>query len=1143
MRRLLIRLFYAGLLAFVMLSALLYVLIGTAAGSRWLLLSAAHFTHDRFTFAASSGNLLDGLRVDGLRWRSPELDIDIRHALLRWRALDLLAGRLQIETLAAEQVRIVRHPGPAQASSTGPPVLPVAVRVADLRIDDLVFVDGQQRFRLSRMRAGLTLAGSRLSLARLRLESPQGSLAIVGDMHLAAPYMLDLRTAWQVEPEAGTRFVGHGSIRGPLQALHIRQQLTAPFTVSLDGQTDALRQTGSVELSWKHARWPLSGPAAIQSAAGRLQATGGLAAYRLHLDTALKARQLDVSRLQADIEGDRTGLRIDRLTASLLGGTLQAHGKLAWQAKPVWQLAVNVHDIDPGLFDAAWPGRLTGKAFLHGDDRQIAFAVDPVTGRLRGLPANLRMQGVLELARRELKLDGARLDVLGAQADLNGRATEGGADLHFVLEVPKLKAFDAQAGGSLRVSGQISGPWRWPRVDARAEGRQLHLRELSVAHLEATIKPAAQDNLQARVIVQGLDRGGLHIERLALSADGKPARMRLALHAQAPQGRLDAALTGGLSSRKTGWDGRLERLELLPRKGSAWRLSRPAGLRIAPGRIDLALACLRPVSDATAHLCLQMASSPKGIALQTEWQKLPLAMLDPWLPPSLRAGGHLSGQGRLQGPLDALQGQLTASAPDGHIELTRSTGKRRYALPLTQLTLGLHREQLTLSVNGGLPEGGQLAARLDTGLAAQAALSGHIDLKLPHLRFLDGLIPDTQGIEGALMANLTLSGTRAAPSIETRASLERGAMTLNRAAIRMQDVQASLQGSGQTLDIALQARSGPGRIDAKGRVNGLFTPQPVLQLDVKGERFEAVHLPQVSALISPALTVTADPRKIRIRGRVEVPQATIKVKRVPPGAVDVSADTRIVGAAAPSPMHGPQLDAAIELSLGQAVKLDAFGLAGQLTGDMLISQRADAPTVADGSLRIVDGTYSAYGLNLALSRGVLNFAGPVDNPGLDVVAQRQTGDVTAQLTVTGTLKSPRSQVSATPPMSESEALSWLITGHGLAGSSKSDAALLLKALASMHAGDGGNGGLLSSLKARTGLSDIGVQGGSSLQQSSLLLGKYLTPDLYVRYAAGLFDHSNTVSLNYRLSQHFSVEAKSGSAQGIDLLYQIVFGPR
>jgi translocation and assembly module TamB len=402
-------------------------------------------------------------------------------------------------------------------------------------------------------------------------------------------------------------------------------------------------------------------------------------------------------------------------------------------------------------------------------------------------------------------------------------------------------------------------------------------------------------------------------------------------------------------------------------------------------------------------------------------------------------------------------------------------------------------------------------------------------------------VPQLHALSGRAGAQLTLGGTLAQPRITGSASLSDASATVLAAGIRLQHVQlqARMPENSGILNFEASADSGPGSLQAKGEVRGLDTGKPQLAMQVNGSNFQAVDLPQIQAQISPQLNIDADPALVKIRGKIVVPEAKIQVHRLPAKAVSVSPDTEIVGQTKPQ-SRGPQIDAELELALGDKVSIDALGLSGKLRGNLLVHQQGNATPTADGSLNIVDGSYSAYGLNLTLSRGTLYFAGPVDNPGLDVVAQRQTGAVTAKLTVTGTLKSPRSEISADPPMSQADALSWLLTGHGMNEGSRSDAALLLRAVYSMNVADNG-GGLVTQLEQRTGLNEISVQGGDTLQQSALVLGKYLTPDIYVRYSTGLFKRMNTLSMTYRLTRHLSVEAQSGAAQALDLLYQIEFG--
>jgi translocation and assembly module TamB len=64
---------------------------------------------------------------------------------------------------------------------------------------------------------------------------------------------------------------------------------------------------------------------------------------------------------------------------------------------------------------------------------------------------------------------------------------------------------------------------------------------------------------------------------------------------------------------------------------------------------------------------------------------------------------------------------------------------------------------------------------------------------------------------------------------------------------------------------------------------------------------------------------------------------------------------------------------------------------------------------------------------------------------------------------------------------------------------------------------------------------------SGVSQSMLLLGKYLTPQLYVSYGRSLFDESQQIRARYSFSRQWEVETRvSSDASGGDLFYRIEF---
>src|SRR5690606_4600385 len=104
---------------------------------------------------------------------------------------------------------------------------------------------------------------------------------------------------------------------------------------------------------------------------------------------------------------------------------------------------------------------------------------------------------------------------------------------------------------------------------------------------------------------------------------------------------------------------------------------------------------------------------------------------------------------------------------------------------------------------------------------------------------------------------------------------------------------------------------------------------------------------------------------------------------------------------------------------------------------------------------------------------------------------------------------------------------YLVLGRPLrqATSSEDQSALGTAATAVSTAG----GDLLArSLGARLGLDDVGVGTSRELGAGALTVGKYLSPRLYLGYGRSLFDGGQLVTLRYRLSEHFELEAQSGT---------------
>jgi translocation and assembly module TamB len=163
--------------------------------------------------------------------------------------------------------------------------------------------------------------------------------------------------------------------------------------------------------------------------------------------------------------------------------------------------------------------------------------------------------------------------------------------------------------------------------------------------------------------------------------------------------------------------------------------------------------------------------------------------------------------------------------------------------------------------------------------------------------------------------------------------------------------------------------------------------------------------------------------------------------------------------------------------------------------------------------------------------------GPIDNPGLDLRVARKVDDITAGAQVSGTLKSPRLKLFSTPPMPDSSILSYLVLGQSPQGSSAAQSAMLYRAATAL--GMSGGNKLFAGISETLNLDTFEFESGSEGEGASLLIGKYLTPSLYISYGVGLFKAVNTFKLRYRLSKRLNLEtATSSDHSSADLIYTL-----
>jgi len=1137
--------------------SLLFVLVLTGVGAGvglvtllhhpavppWLSGIAEEATGGQLTVTVAEGRLAGPLHLEGVQWQGDGLTIAARSVDLEWRPLDLLAGRLHIQRLHVRGARVTRSdPPPEPPPSTDDPgvtlpelpALPLTLDLAGVRLDldQAPGLAGPLRVRLAARAGGTRL---RSLAATVRHRGARLELAASGDWseyRLKAD--LQARSPTPLGPAEGQL-----TLSGDIAEAHLEGEASGPARLRVAGRVRSLLDGPDLDLTLRADR---PGPA-LQERVGRpwlghlrARITGTARTPEVELRGGVDLGEEGLWSLAAAANRSADGwLRLPELALARrdgAGGALSGRG--AWHTGEARGALTLTSD---GLALPGQAGRLDQLRLSAGGAlspaRALAVEVRKMTGQLRGHE--------LAASGRGTWTDGG-WHVEGLEAALGANRVTARArgprplraDLR--LRVPRLDAFHPELGG--RLLGNIE--WADGRGQGRITGHDLAWGEaMAIPYLQAS-GAGTGDQLEAALAIPDATAGGRDIGGAALSLAGSPRRLDWNLAAGLPRLALNGTLEP-LERRLSAGNG-------VFRLGDEfWHLA--GRLRAERGEAGWGVESGCWVSETGGRLCAGAQGDPEGGTAALDLAGLELPPLARLVPGGTRLqSGRLASRARLRWT-DAIE-QLDFHARARDLALSH---------PRLGDEVAARLERLELSANQGPGGGLRIRTAVHAGESGPTRpgnrLTGH--LQLPEwqwrepdpgsqpltgelradgldLTWLGPLLPGFVRSEGHLEARITLEGTLASPLPRGDLHWREGRLRIADAGLDLRPVTATLTADGMApLRIQARAESGDGHLAVTGEVQ----PRPPVTADLRlsGEAARVIDLPEASITAQPDIRFTVTPEAASVQGEVRVPEARLVLPEGGGGAVSPSPD--VVYREGGREAAGLPLDADIRLLLGPRVYLRGHGFRGRLEGDLRLRQSPGSPTLGRGELVIRDGHYRAWGQELIIDPGRLLFADtPVDNPGLNLRAVRPGLPVTAGIQVGGRLREPTLELFSEPPMEDSEILSWVVLGRPLQSASGEEGASLAAAATALQLAGGGR--LANELGDRFGIDEVGIASGTTADSAALVLGTWLSPRLYVRYAIGLTEDINTLRTRYLLDEQWTLEAETGAASGIDLLWSI-----
>ncbi len=1139
----------------------LYWLLYTEAGLHWALAQTSRLKSMELRVEGLHGRLTGPLTAERIELVHERIELtatDVR-ADVKLRGLLLLSLRLESLSAASLQARL--KPVESRPSTRGPRFLPLAwltVRVDHLAVGDtrLILHNGGE-LSATDIGAGARLTAHRLRLADIRVndfsyagsdagagnESPPPRISATGAAELRAelPTALSGNLQWTAQLQGQPAYAGVMHFDGDLAALNLdgelRQPLQAAITASLSDLASDLQWQARVDAAGFNLR-PWSPESGLGDFAVAVEGSGNR--QRLRLSGLLEPRSLPTGPVQIAVEGayaDRE-LQAERLHLRLTtnGAQLDAAGTIRFAGgPPELVLRGEWRGLGWPLQDATVRSR-QGRFTFTGAMPYVYTA----TGDLRseGLPA-ITFDGGGSVDRDRLVVSAMEVRGTGQAGVLNAsgrlgwgerkswRLTLDARDLDPSLaheDYPGKVSFRLEASGG---SPALKGPWTAELIGLRGE-----LRSQPVS-------------------------GQLQVSRTATAWDIGAAQLQFGDASLQASGRFDEGSDGetDINWRFTAPDlspllpkahgnlqfsGRLSGTHDAPRLAATLEAS---GFQYGSYRADE----LHAQADLDLQEALSAALAPEDagrLQLQIEARDAALAGTGfefAQVALSGNTGAHvLKAEARAAGRSVelALQGAYTPKQWQGRLEtLNLVAPESRLALDEPAgLFVGETRVALEpfCLTHGKQKICGRMSAEGPPGTPwPELPLTGQLEAQTRQLGFIPLLVPEIDRAAGELEARLTFSGTLGAPRMEGTLALKDGELDLYAVNLLLREVGVRLEMRGKTLSLNGSARAGEGNLAVDGKL-AWESGAPSGNLDIKGENLLVANVPEARIHASPNISVGIDGRDIQVDGAVRVPYARLVPANLS-GAMLPSEDEVIVGTPPADPEKSFRITTGIHLILGKDVHIESYGLSGRLTGGIAAYTAPDEVSTATGELKIEEGEYSAYGRELTIERGRLIFSGGLmSNPGVDIRASRQFPEVLAGINVRGTLRDPRLSFFSEPPLPQTQIASLLVAG---------------RTFDSLQAGGGpglgreqllaqGGALLARQLGDQIGIDDVSVESGGANQETSLVLGKYLSPRLYVGYGIGLVESINTLKLRYTLGDRWTIKLEAGEARSADVVYAI-----
>ena len=916
----------------------------------------------------------------------------------------------------------------------------------------------------------------------------------------------------------GAQIAGLDLSAGDKQSLKLTAQLDWQQGFSADAKIDWL------DFPW-HRLYPVidEPQVALRTFNGEVSYKDGNYLGNLKADLDGPAGKFNVV---TPFSGDLKQVFLPELKLTAGQGKAEGHLNLQFADGIAWDTALDLSALNPAYWVAELPGTLAGPLRSKGEFKNEHLKLDAdldLKGRLRGQTAVLaaKAEGAGEqwtLANLDIRLGDNRINGSGSlQQRLAGQI-----DIKLARLAQLWPQLRGQVNGRLDVAGSLNAP----QGKLALKGQQLAFAD---NRLQSLTLDANLDNAQrAKIDLKGsgIQSGDTQVGTLTASAQGDIKYQKVQLDLAGPLVKLALALDGNLD--KGNWRGHLASGDVQA-GGQDWKLQAPAKIeRLADGKLTFAAHCW---VSGPASLCgedQRLMPEPK---LRYHLKQFPIDSLAAFLPKDFAWQGKLNADLQLDLPDSGPKGVVSVDASGGTLRVKEKDQWLDFPYDTLKLETTLNPKRIDTQLNFRGGKLGELLVQAQINpLPKNKPITGNFSLAGLDLAVARPFVPMVETLTGKLNGNGRISGGLLAPQVNGNVNLVGGEVSGPELPISLEGLNVQALIAGESVQLNGAWRSGKaGQGSLKGQID--WGQALVVDLSLQGSQLPVTVEPYAVLEVAPDLKISLKNDKLAVAGKVHIPRGDITVRELPPSTVKVSDDTVIVGSQTEEGKPPMAMAMDIDVVVGEdKLNFSGFGLTAKVQGQVHIGDNLDTR----GELWLNDGRYRAYGQRLDVRRARLLFAGPLDQPYLDIEAIRKTDDVVAGIRLSGSAEQPTTQIFSEPAMSQEQALSYLVLGRPLSSTGEDNNML---AQAALGLGLMGSAGVTSDLANKLGIQDFDLDTQGSGNNTAVVASGKITEKLSLRYGVGVFEPASTIALRYLLSKKVYLEVASGVASSLDIFYK------